>query len=196
MRETFEQFGYDIKQLKNKEATVPAVTALVSQLSQYMKDYNGPVYNDDGGIKAIAFAFAGHGSNENVVRDNDNEDLFLRNVVEPLVDPTSTGKKCPKIPKLFFIDACRGNEVITVPRERAIDNIQGNFNIEYATIEGYKAYDDSWTPVLARELRENDDTYQNVMAEARRKAHEKYLLQQPQTQGQLNIGTFKLYYKE
>lgn len=196
MRKTFEQLGYDIKQLKNEEATVPAVSALVAQLSQYMKEYNGPVYNDDGGIKAITFAFAGHGSNENVVFTNDNQNLFLRDVVKPLVDPASTGRKCHKIPKLFFIDACRGTKDITVPRARAIDDIEGNFNIEYATIEGYKAFDDSWTPVLARELRENEDTYQNVMAEARRKAHEKYKLQQPQAQVQVNIGPFKLYYKE
>ena len=35
---TFEQFGYDIHQLKNEEATKPAVTKLLEETSQYLNN--------------------------------------------------------------------------------------------------------------------------------------------------------------
>ena len=207
MKETFEQFDYNIVQLQNKEVTEPAVLALVKQLSAYLKNYNGATVNEGGSrdatdsdkpVKAIVFAFSGHGTNDNIILANDGDPIFLRDVVMPLVDCASIGPTSHLIPKLFFIDACRGKNTIKVPEAKGdtdVNDIQGNFNIEFATISDHKAFTDSWMPVLARELRRNNDTYQNVLAKAKGKAHERYKLQQAQTQGQLIIGTFKLYYK-
>ena len=216
MKETFEQFDYNIVQLQNKEVTEHAVLALVEQLSTYLKNYNGATVNEgesrdgadiDKSVKAIVFAFSGHGTNDNILLANDGDPIFLRDVVKPLVDPSivgypsepaSIGPTSHLIPKLFFIDACRGKNTIRIPEAKGdtdVNDIQGNFSIEFATIHDHKAFTDSWMPVLARELRRNNDTYQNVLAEAKGKAHERYKLQQAQTQGQLTAGKFKLYYK-
>ena len=203
MKETFEQFDYNIVQLQNKEVTEHAVLALVEQLSTYLKNYNGATVNEgesrdvadsDKPVKAIVFAFSGHGTNDNIILANDGDPIFLRDVVKPLVDPACIGPTSHLIPKLFFIDACQG----TVPEAKGdtdVNDIRGNFNIEFATIHDHKTFTDSWMPVLARELRRNNDTYQNVLAKAREKAHQRYRLQQAQTQSELNIGTFKLYYR-
>ena len=204
MKETFEQFDYNILQLQNKEVTEHAVLALVEQLSVYLKDYKGATENKEGRnttdsdgkpVKAIVFAFSGHGTDDNIILANNGDAIFLRDIVKPLVDPAIIGFHSHVIPKLFFIDACRGKNTIKAKGETDVNDIQGNFNIEFATIHDHKAFTDSWMPVLARELRRNNDTYQNVLAKAKGKAHERYKLQQAQTQGQLIIGTFKLYYK-
>lgn len=91
---------------------MPEVATLVKQLSQYLKDYNGATCSTDGGEKTIVFAFSGHGTNENLVVANDGEPLFLKDVVEPLIDPKYIGDICDKIPKFFFVDACRGQKVL------------------------------------------------------------------------------------
>ena len=207
MKETFEQFDYSIVQLQNKEVTEHAVLALVDQLSTHLKNYNGATVNEgesrdatdnDEPVKAIVFAFSGHGTKDNIILANDGGAIFLRDVVKPLVEYASIGPTSHLIPKLFFIDACRGQNTIIVPEAKGdtdVNDIQGNFNIEFATIDDHKAFTDTWMAVLARELRRNNDTYQHVLAKAKGKAHERYNLQQAQTQGQLIIGTFKLYYK-
>lgn len=196
MKMTFEQFNYDIKQLK--KATEPEVITLVKQLSKYLKGYNGAIYNPDGEIKAIIFAFSGHGTNENLVLANDGEPLFLRDIVELLV-VNYRGDTCDKIPKLFFIDACRGKRVIKAKGKLDVNNIEGNFCIEYATIHDHKAFADgdesAWMPVLARELRQTTDTYQNVMAIVNQKVNKQGIHQQPQAQSQLTCGPLRLYYK-
>ena len=194
---TFERFDYDIKQLK--KATEPEVTTLVNQLSNYLKGYNGAIYNPDGGIKAIIFAFSGHGTNENLVLANDGEPLFLKDIVEPLVVPNYIGDTCNEIPKLFFIDACRGRRVMKGKGELDVNDIKGNFCIEYATIQDHKAFADgdesAWMPVLARQLRQSNDTYQNVIATVSRMVYRQGIHQQPQVQGQLTCGPLTLYYK-
>ena len=207
MKETFEQFDYNIVQLQNKEVTEHAVLTLVEQLSTYLKNYNGATFNEgecrdaadsDKPVKAIVFAFSGHGTNDNIILANNGDPIFLRDVVKPLVDSACIGPTSHLIPKLFFIDAYQGKNTIKVPEVKGdtdVNDIQGNFSIEFATIDDHRAFTDSWMLVLARELRRNNDTYQNVLAKAKGKAHERYKLQQAQTQGQLIIGTFKLYYR-
>lgn len=196
MRKTFEQFNYDIKQLK--KAREPDVITLVMQLSNYLKSYDGPIYNPDGAIKTIIFAFSGHGTNENLVVANDGEPIFLRDIVEPLVVPKYIGDTCDEIPKLFFIDACRGRRVIIVKGESDVRDIKGNYRIEYATLHDFKAFaygdGSAWMPVLARQLRQRNDTYQNVMAIVNQKVYKQGVTQQPQVQGQLICGKLTLYY--
>ena len=207
MKETFEQFDYNIVQLQNREVTEHAVLTLVERLSTYLRNYNGAIVNDGESrdaadshrpVKAIVFAFSGHGTNDNIILANDGEPIFLRDVVKPLVESVSIGPTSDRIPKLFFIDACRGANIIKVPEAKGntnVNDIQGNFNIEFATIHDHRAFTDSWMPVLARELRRNDDTYQNVLAKVKGKVHERFKLQQAQTLGQLKMDPFKLYYK-
>ena len=203
---TFQLLNYNIIPLKNEQVTVDTVQTVVMKLSAYLKEYNAatddgtdPTYKEVKLAKAIVFAFSGHGTTDNRVIANDGGVIFLRDVVKPLVDPSIIGHHSNNIPKLFFIDACRGLYTIEVPEPKGefqtdVNDIQGNFNIEFATIEGHKAFTESWMPVLATALKEKNDTYQNIMATARERTHQKYHLQQAQTHGQLAIGKFKLYY--
>ena len=203
LTDTFNLLNYDIIRLKNEQVTESAVLAIVEQLSEYLKNYDGATDNgkDTAEImvaKAIVFAFSGHGINDNVVLANNGEPIFLRDVVQPLVDPSTIGYHSDKLPKLFFIDACRGKSTLKVPEAKGdcdVNDIQGNFSIEFATIYDHRAYTDSWIFVLACELRRNDDTYQNVLDKAKKRTNERYKLQQAQTQGQLTTGPFKLYHK-
>ena len=82
---------------------------LLKKISDYLKTYNGPVEN-----KVIMFAFSGHGcrggrygkicANGGGQLDVDEEVLF------PLTTPATVFD----IPKLFFIDACRGSQTLAV----------------------------------------------------------------------------------
>ena len=62
MKMTFEQFDYDIHQLKNGGATKRTVTALLKQASDFLSQYGGEIENKDGEKKVIIFAFSGHGT--------------------------------------------------------------------------------------------------------------------------------------
>lgn len=200
MRKTFEQFNYDIIQLQNKQATKDAVTALVKQLSLYMGKYTGATHNGDGKVKAIIFAFAGHGMDRNRIIANDGKELALREIVEPLVKCKKIGYICDKIPKLFLIDACRGRELLRVREMSDVTNINGNFRMDYATIQGYAVSDEhTWMSPLACMLRNpsmSDETYQNVVAKVNEEVYKKEKKQRPQVVDQLTVGTFGLYYKE
>ena len=203
LTDTFMMLNYHIIPLKNEQVTESAVLGIVKQLSEYLKNYDGATDNGKDATeitiaKAIVFAFSGHGIKDNVVLANNGDLIFLRDVVQPLVDRDIIGHNSDKIPKLFFIDACRTESTFELPEAKGdcdVNDIRGNFNIEFATIYDHRAYTDSWIFVLACELRRTDDTYQNVLAEAKKKTNERYKLQQAQTQGQLTTGRFKLYYK-
>ena len=188
MRQTFEQFEYDIVSLANREATGSVIAELVNQLSEYMKEYTGPIYNADGGIKAIVFYFAGHGMDDNRIRANDMEIPLLEDIVEPLA------RYSHEIPKLFLIDVARGN--LRPGNLRGSFKDSGhftNFYIELATTQGYEG-NTTWSTVVARMLRERDNTYHNVMSMVRHSAFQEPWMQQSEMILQLNVGPFTLYY--
>lgn len=155
MKATFEQFNYDIKSLMNEKATRRAVTALLEQLSDYLKDYSGDIWNDNG-RKVIIFAFSGHG-NESQVVTNDCKPLLLDTFMNPLVNVNT------EIPKLFIINVYCERKVMNV---RCAPSIEDNYRIDYAIIQDPKASggdEISWMPKVARALRETDDQYQKIM---------------------------------
>ena len=193
MNSVFEQFEYDIIQLRNEEATKPAIINLVSQLSQYMHIYNGETRNTNRETKAIVFYFAGHGADRDRIITFDGRHLNLERIVRPLVDSVSISEKCDRIPKLFWIDACRGNRVLQ-HRQRNLSAIDGNFQMCYATLQDHVAHDDVWTTVLADKLKSRDEYYSKVMVEVNTEAFQRYPSQRPQISGSLTAGPFKLYY--
>lgn len=117
------------------------------------------------------------------------------------------------IPKLFFIDACRGNGDVTVVdgakqnpsslgfRQR-LAMLEGNFLIGYATVDKRKSYmyvgkkGSAWMQTLASELRESRSSVQDAAAMTRRKLVEVYRKeekpnpQQPETVDRLNGPLF------
>jgi hypothetical protein len=203
MRVTFEQFNYEIHQLRNGEATKNAITSLLSDISQRLiEEYNAKVV---GPRKVIIFAFSGHGSEFDEIYASDGELLSIKEeVVLPLVKP----KVAYDIPKLFFIDACRGtaslqqkggDELTSVKEylDKGYVHVQGNYRIDYATIPDHVSYVDcdgsKWMPELARALREDKDSFQNVADKVKKIVHElPGKKQQCESVSRLNCGPLYL----
>lgn len=197
MRLTFERFNYDIHQLQNKDVSKDAINTLIDEISQYLAEYDGETSD-----KIIIFAFSGHGTKLDQIVTSDAD---LVSVGEKIVQPLVTNSS-PKIPKLFFIDACRGSQELKSNNgdqtksihEVAKDfkNHEGNFRIEYATIPDHVSYagrdESKWMPVLARTLREEDDSFQNVVAKANKRVHERVTNQQCESVDRLNTGPLYL----
>lgn len=189
MKEMFTQFEYDIHELPSDRATSSNIKKLVKEVASYLHSYNGAAVNRDRNKKVIIFAFSGHGA-ENQLKTNDGKLLHLHEIVKPLVNPNFV--EVDPIPKLFFIDACRGHL-----HDDMTSDIKGNYCIEYATLKDHKAVaagpESAWMPVLASTLRRRNDTYQNAIAEVKeqvaRDGH-----QQAQSIDNLTGGKFKLYY--
>ena len=166
MRKTFEQFGYDIHPLQGGTATDVMIKGLLGQVCQSLGKYS-----------VIVFAFSGHGTDYDQLLTNNGKWMSLKEeIILPILKNSSID-----IPKVFFIDACRGSEILKskggdksgddVPEsvehyEKGFTRSQANYRIDYATIPDHKAftadYGSKWMPVLARKLRKTDDTLQNI----------------------------------
>ena len=189
MKLTFEQFDYDIHQLKNGAATEQAVVSLLDEASHYLSQYCGGVVNKDGGKKVIIFAFSGHGAAYDRIVTNDGKLLYLaKDIRLPLVKHSEVFE----IPKLFLIDASRGSRSLK-PRH---NQLKTNYRIDYSTISDHNsyatAYGTAWMPVLARVLRERDDTLPNVVDTANRIVTRRERRLQPESLSRLS-GHLKLY---
>ena len=201
MKTTFEQFDYDIHQLKNGEATKHAVITLLEQISNYLSRYSGGKHNKGGRRKVVIFAFSGHGTshgtNQDQIKTQDGELLFLmEEVVYPLVRQSAV----KRIPKLFIIDACRGSDHLEHRRiGKGVVEVETNYRIDYATIPGHVSFasgnESMWMPQLARLLREEDDTYSNIVDRVNEVVYEQEQVQ-PEAINRLHVGTLKLYYKQ
>ena len=115
----------------------------------------------------VAFVFSGHGGEGEVLFGEDNRQVHLdREIVRPLAEEHELGI----IPKLFFIDACRGeNElkpVVKLKRKSARELItaEGNYYVAYSTIPKYVAYTkedpnsgSAWMQILAKNLQERSE---------------------------------------
>lgn len=191
MRKTFQQFEYSIHQLKNEEATFSNIEMLLECLGKYLKKYDGAHINDDGSEKVIIFTFSGHGANPNLLLTNDGDSLFLKDVMEPLVNPKIERVKV--IPKLFMIDACRGSGRPT-DEDDGVGSVKGNYRLDFATLRDQKAGADEeesiWMPELARDLRNQQFSYMSYQALVDKVNHVVYAKfeQEPQSQGQLTVG--------
>ena len=197
MKLTFEQFDYDIHQLKNAAATQQAVVSLLDEASRYLSQYSGGVVNKDGGKKVIIFAFSGHGTNND--HDHDHDDLIMTNdgtilnLAEDIRLPLVKHSEVSEIPKLFLIDTDRGSRKL-VDRHNQLET---NYRIDSSTISDHNsyvaAYGSAWMPVLARVLRERDDTLPNVVDTANQIVTRRERRQQPESLSRLS-GPLKLYY--
>ena len=132
--------------------------------------------------KCIVFVFSGHG-NEGVIFGEDKEDIPIENIIwqfDPKVIP-----ELKDIPKLFFIDACRGSEDTPTAGKAKwsgkgtiqdasksggggdpdnVGYLSGGYILGYATMPGYKSYLRSdkesgsvWMPLLADELQRDPE---------------------------------------
>jgi hypothetical protein len=109
MMKTFNRFNYTTRQLRNPTKT--DVKALVKEVSNELVTYN--MDKKEGREKVIIFAFSGHGCSKRKIEHlytNDGKTLQFN---DEIVFPLTRHEAVKHVPKLFFIDACRGGEIIT-----------------------------------------------------------------------------------
>ena len=182
MKETFEHFGYEIAELKNNKATYDQITNLLKQVSQYLGDYKGTT--DE---KVLIFAFSGHGATGDRIATCDHPTQYLsleKDIIQPFVENPGVYE----IPKLFFIDACRGREHLKgdIPLDSPLESLKqcdsdvkgethllSNFRIDYATIPNHVARTHNWMCYLAQDIRNDSpkSSIQDIAVSVRAKVH-------------------------
>ena len=160
--------NYVVYQLKNEEATKANILELVGKVSDDLKEYNGPV--DDS--KVIIFAFSGTGGSDMIVANDGGMIDLNHDIVIPLI----RYEEVLNIPKLFFIDACRGSHSHISPCAGGSMSVYGvNICMDYATMADHLSYisttESMWMPKLARALREQKDSYQNISDRVKREVY-------------------------
>lgn len=117
--------------------------------------------------KRIVFAFAGHGDNTagtDALHTKDGSVLLESDIILPLLPD-----KCPeldRIPKLFFIDACRSEVQVDAPVPRGGKTnfpLKANYYLVQSTQVQQKAMEDSsggyWMQFFANELLNQKESY-------------------------------------
>ena len=167
MKETFEVLRFATLPILN--ASKEQVLAAVRAAAKYKK--YPPSY------KRIAFAFSGHGD-KNVVYAHDGA-IGTNQLYEPL--QPKNAPHLADIPKLFFMDACRGPnedrgvEVVargkTEPsRDRIVVPSYGNYVLAFSTMPNMQAYEVKdvgglWMNIVSRQLRTNRKSILDVLTE-------------------------------
>ena len=172
MEKTFEKLNYNIHKLMNVSKS--KIQSRLTDISKYLEKYQGSMKD-----KVIVFAFSGHGCNKDGSDQLLANDMETLNFEDEILLPLARHKKVANIPKLFFIDACRGDSKLIAKGDaeenvkgfsaKGVKHVEAKYRIDYATIPYHKAYSSKtgsvWMPKVARALREKDDSLQNIMAD-------------------------------
>jgi hypothetical protein len=212
MMKTFNRLNYTTCQLLNPTKT--DMKALVKEVSNELATYN--MDEREGREKVIIFAFSGHGCSKEEIEHlytNDGETLQF---TDEIVFPLTRHMGVKHVPKLFFIDACRGGEILTkgaaaapdnqvaksgkVYFEKGVQHVVGNYHIAYATIPHHVSYMDSsgsrWMPKLARALRNRNDSYQNIVSSVMAQVNREVCGGKQQCESIDRLNTGPLYLKK
>ena len=150
---------------------------------------------------SVSFVFAGHGANTGEVYMQDGGKMYIQEIIDSLL-PTQA-PNIGSIPKLFFIDACRGSNPIKpvmVPRSghqverdvqyRGATDMKmvlvppnGNILVAYSTITNFRSFEGDkeggvWMKALAEKLTSSKESIEVVLTEVREYLHATY--QDPQ----------------
>ena len=154
MGKAFEFFGFVCIRAKNLLAE--DITELVKIVTSCEALAN---------CKCIAFIFSGHGKQGAILGEDNDIYSGLVDIEDDIIKPLTNAPFIAKAPKLFFIDACRGNEGAQSGKDSGKESDKdagpitwrsaklskgdedsgsshsaGNFIIGYATMTGYKSY--------------------------------------------------------
>ena len=202
MKETLTKLSFPIRHLHNP--TKEDIEAEVTKFSVYLSSYE--VKEEKDKEKIIIFAFSGHGCSKGQAEKiiaNDGQELDVK---DEIVNPLTKHEAVGDIPKLFFIDACRGGCKLSTPKgdkeesyfEKAVSHAAGNIRFDYATIPRHvshaKESGSIWMPKLARALRTQEDCLQVVAARVKKEVHDNLddVLQQCESVDRLNTGPLYL----
>ena len=200
MKDTFEVLRFAILPILN--ASKEQVLAAIRAAAKY-KNYP-PSY------KRIAFAFSGHGD-LNVIYAHDGP-IETNQLYDPL--QPRNAPHLAHIPKLFFMDACRGPnedrgvEVVArgktgPPRNRIPVPSYGNYVLAFSTMPTMQAYEvqdvgGMWMNIVSKQLRTNRKSILDVLTEVNRELLNEFhfkgfeVHQQPVLEAALNVKPFGL----
>ena len=112
---------------------------------------------------------SGHGEEDYVLGRDGNPVSIESDMIGPL--QPSELPTMRTVPKLFFIDACRGNLKMVPATKAKGDGVEmGGYFIAYSTTKGYKSYThgerSKWMPLVAQRLTlSSDKCVQEIIAE-------------------------------
>ena len=172
---------------------------LVKSVVKYFQDNPPPEHY------VVAFVFSGHGNEGDLLLGEDDGDVHLDGeIVKPLAEEHKLGN----IPKLFFIDACRGEnelkpDVKTKKMAQELITAKGNYYVAYSTIPKHVAYmkpgdatsGSAWMQILAKNLQESSESVSDIVETTSSelwKMYEKHpeirTWQQPESVSRLHCG--------
>ena len=180
MKSVFERL--EIATLWKQNITLPQLRELLREVYtlRVSKSY-----------KSISFVFSGHGQEKDLLFMNDGKTVHLQEIVNAFAPDQA--RNIGNVPKLFFIDACRGKEsfqAVTVPR--CGDGVQvvknhkssplyrggteaktvfvppkGNMLIAFSNIANNRALEGKdggiWTKALAKRLVDSKENIETVL---------------------------------
>ena len=163
--------------------------------------------------ESISFVFSGHGGAGDVLFMQDGSKMHMQEIVNAFLP--SRARNVGNIPKLFFIDACRGSETfqpVVVPRtggknvadrpqrtgtrDRGATDMKtvfvppaGNTIIAHSNISKNRVLESKdggvWMKTLARRLAESRESIENVLTEVRQDLQHMY--QDPMWRGNMQL---------
>ena len=172
MQRTFETLKFAV--LSHQDCSATQMMSLfhdISTFSEYPPSY-----------RRIAVVFAGHGMEGSLCAHDGTVPI------EEIIDqfqPANCHPSIGGIPKLFFIDACRGKrKMASVVVERGATAVpskivspRGNILVAYSTLEGYKAHEVEeggiWVTELSKQLLQ-DKSLTDVIINVNKTLQEKY----------------------
>lgn len=162
--------------------------------------------------KRIVFVFAGHGNHNNCLFMQDGKETHVKSIIKFFLPIEA--QHLAHIPKLFFIDACRGDSIDPgciagchvscksrggEPLTNLLLPSKGNYLLAYSTTSGYQSYEmkdkgGMWLRILAENLRASRKSVLDVLTEVNRALIETYqdashdciYIQQPELYSTLN----------
>ncbi len=198
MKATFEELRY---------ATFPMRDANAHQIREIVQAATDPATVYPRRYKRIAFVFAGHGD-ENVIETHTGPIDLYKEVFghfQPYAAP-----QIGDLPKLFFIDACRGKSTdagVEVPIARGANNqsqlvpSKGNCLLAFATLPHMKSFEQDgglWMQTVATLLRKDQDSIGDVLQKVSERVTKTFRdrgyphIQQPIFHSTLNSSPFSL----
>ena len=188
LKKAFEALKFDVYWKRNKNQ---------EYIQQLWREINSFDFEPVKHYKCIAFAFSGHGEPEGLEGKLIMQDGTKIDICEDFISPVLPGKapKIGDVPKIFFIDACRGDDVMeTVDAPRQVTDKgspngsssasqkgcheielrrlpkEANFLVTYSTLPGYRSNDyvgkgSLWLEILARHLQVNPASIENLLTD-------------------------------
>ena len=193
-------------------ATIWKKNVTSDDLRRLLREIANPLSPFPRTYESISFVFSGHGGERDVLCMQDGSKMHMQEIVTAFLPRQAP--KVGNIPKLFFIDACRGSETfqpVVVPRTGGnvqIDRRQrsgtrdrgatdrtvfvppeGNTIIAYSNISRNKAMESKeggvWMKALAKIMATSKESIENVLTEVRRDLQHMY--QDPNWRGHMQL---------